>query len=167
MDKKIWNFNTFDDSFKDDLRVFVGPRVDTYIKRWTAMGHRKNKMISWHWPAFFVEGGWAGYRQTMTWAWVYIGITVIFKLIQDVTHLSAGIFNLATTLLLSIVYALFSNYLYLDYAVKRVTEIRQAYSDPNTRQNVLKKDGGVRWSKFWLFLGILIIIDIALSLLNL
>lgn len=46
MDKKIWNFNTFDDSFKDDLRVFVGPRVDTYIKRWTAMGHRKNKMIS-------------------------------------------------------------------------------------------------------------------------
>ena len=44
------------------LRLYVGPAAERYLVAWRRMARRQTSM-DWKWPAFLVQGYWAGYRR--------------------------------------------------------------------------------------------------------
>ena len=55
------------DITEHDLRLFIGPEVETYLKFYNRR-RLENKIISWHWPVFFVSLVWLFYRKLYIWA---------------------------------------------------------------------------------------------------
>lgn len=158
------NFNDFDNGFKEEILDFVGHNQDIYDRRWTNMGNRRNKLLSWHWPTFFVNSLWAGYRQHLNLAWIYLGIDIVFGLIDwIVPYLWLVWIDLLISLILSMFFALFSNYAYLQFVVKKVEDMRKTIPDREKRLAALKAAGGVRWSQFWLVLAISVVIKIMIN----
>ena len=49
-------------SSDEALRLYVGPAAERYLVAWRRMARRKTSM-DWKWPAFLVQGYWAGYRR--------------------------------------------------------------------------------------------------------
>lgn len=158
MMRKGLNFNEFDDQFKEEILIFVGRNQDIYEKRWVNMGNRSNKILSWHWPAFFIDSLWAGYRQDLNLAWIYLGINTVFGLID--LFVSRPWLDYSGSFILSVVFAVCSNYAYLQFAVKKVEDMRKKIPDREARLDSLEAAGGVRWGQFWLVLVINVTVKI-------
>lgn len=161
MRQDVLNFNQFDEEFKEELLLFVGRNADIYEKRWTKMGQRRNKMVSWHWPAFFVSPFWSGYRQCWPGVWIYLGLYIVDGLLDVWLPVKFAYYD-QTMFVVSVIYGLFSNYNYLNFAVQHIETMRQVEPDREKRKFELTEQGGPSVPKFWLAFAMMTVVGIAM-----
>ena len=113
----------------EDYAVFVGKNSEKYLTKFANFnsdGLDRFK-ATWHWPALFVPFWWMLHRKMYGWA-------VLAFLTGIIPYLG---------LLSGFVWAIVANYIYYTHAKKKILEIKQLHSAPETQKAVIAVTGGV------------------------
>ncbi|WP_297888024.1 DUF2628 domain-containing protein [Sulfurihydrogenibium sp.] len=128
---------------REELRLFVGKNADYYIAKWEELGD--SGKVSWNWAAFMFGLLWFAYRKMYPHAFGFMMFSLLLQYIQVVmkTHpVVIGISNI----LISVAIGMFGNYLYYQYAKKKIKEIKENVQDEKLRTVEIVRNGGTSLS---------------------
>lgn len=113
----------------EDFKAFVGNNSEKYLGKFAKFneGGIDNFKATWHWPAFFVPFAWLLYRKSYGWAILafflgiipFVGVVAMFG------------------------WAIVANYMYYKHAKRKLLEIKQLHSAPETQKDAITVTGGV------------------------
>lgn len=118
--------------YEQEENRFIGPKTAYYRSKFDEM-RTLRRMVSLNWAALFFGVFWMLYRKMYGVAGIAIAMTI---LIGFFGHLGS-----IASLVLTVCYGLFGNYLYMMTVQKRVTDLQQ-YAEP-ARTHYLEKYSGV------------------------
>lgn len=118
--------------YEDEENRLIGTKVDYYRNKFNEM-RVLNQKVSLNWAALFFGVFWMLYRKMYGVAVGAIVLTIVAGLL--------GAAGGAVSLVLTVCYGLFGNYLYMMTVQKRVTELQQ-YTEP-ARSQYIEKYAGV------------------------
>lgn len=122
----------------EDLALFVGEKSEEfYLKKWTRM-EKDNKVISWNWYGFLFNYYWFLYRKMYGFGFLFFLVTIALNLIDTY-------FNVSLNLIFIIITGAFSNFIYKNYAIKKINKIKGSVMDYEEQRQVLIKKGGINW----------------------
>ncbi len=122
----------------EDLALFVGEKSEEfYLKKWTRM-EKDNKVISWNWYGFLFNYYWFLYRKMYGFGFLFFLVTIALNLIDTY-------FNVSLNLIFIIITGAFSNFIYKNYAIKKINKIKGSVMDYEEQRLVLIKKGGINW----------------------
>ncbi len=133
----------------EQLRTFVGPRADYYLKRWQRL--EASKAPGFNWAAFFFGPYWLLYRRMFRTFWISLavigGITVLLVLATkgDPPRILDAFIAIATT----IFFGRFGTYLYYLHTRRKIALLSLA-GEPDSQR--LTRAGGVGWLGVLIFL---------------
>lgn len=122
----------------EDLALFVGEKSEEfYLKKWTKM-ENGNKAISWNWYGFVFNYYWFLYRKMYGAGFIFFLITVILNLVDTY-------FNVSLNLIFITITGAFANFIYKNYAIKKINKIKSRVMDYEEQRQVLINKGGINW----------------------
>lgn len=130
-----------------DMINFIQGSSETYMRRFEKM-KEKNKPYSWNWPAFLFGGYWLIYRKMYA---LGIGVSIISILLNEFTKTSFP------TWIISVIFGVFGNYLYLNYCNKKLATI--VTLEAAEKQSQLLKQGGTSLKALILVIALIFIIS--------
>jgi hypothetical protein len=120
---------------------------------------RRSSKLSWNWATLFFSMPWAAYRKMYAWTYGYLGVTsLIDSILRHFNNKAINIIN-ALEFLAIILFAIFSNYLYQQKAIKTIEKLKTEIPDEEQRHAYLIKKGGGSSRSVWLFLLIALIVS--------
>lgn len=129
------------------LRVFIGPRADTYIRKWSNQ--------SWYfcWAGFFFSIFWLLYRKMYMFAVYMLLISLMFGYLLYNWGFSLE-YNLFINIFISLLVGVFGHHFYRSHVGAQLSKFQ---NDSNGDLKMLELTGGVTWSVpiAWLLLQIL------------
>lgn len=69
---------------EDELRAFVGPKADYYLRKWAARLEDPSGEVGMNWVAFFLPAFWLGYRKMYVATLIYFGAVVLLSILEQV-----------------------------------------------------------------------------------
>jgi len=121
---------------RDDLRDFIGPNADSYLRAHDARQARRFSFSNFSWAACFIPLPWLLYRKMYVIAAVFLfGSLILGVLLPDV-KIGTGIAG---------VFGAMGKTLYLGHAESRVRKLANRGLAPADHVDVLKRAGGVSW----------------------
>lgn len=125
---------------RDIYRLFVGKNSDYYIQKWEEM-ESTGKKISWNWAGFLFGLFWFGYRKMYPHAFGLMIFSLILQYVQKVMNTEPIVVGL-TNILISVAIGMFGNLLYFEYTKSKIEEIKNTFSDDNSRNLEIVRAGG-------------------------
>lgn len=121
------------DVIDEDVKRLIGENQEFYVPKFSQM-KQLNKKATWNWPAFLVAPAWLFYRKMY-----------VYGLILTVFNLTVGaMLNLALSIAVGAVVAVFANYIYMDWLEKLSLQMK---SMPETVKDAfVKEKGGTSWA---------------------
>src|SRR5262245_25293633 len=80
--------STSGDALEQELRAFVGPRADVYLRKWAPLLYGSGQ-AGFNWPAFLLAGIWLPYRKMYAVSLIFYGAIVAESVLEEVVF--AGI----------------------------------------------------------------------------
>lgn len=123
-----------------DMETFIGPSsLEYYMKKFKKL-NEENTKVSWNWGAFWFNLYWSCYRKMYGMAALVIVANFLSGFVWTcIVGTSATI--IMVPLIIKILYAIFSNYIYMKRAEKYIQKAR--YMDEEAKNKYLMKKGGV------------------------
>jgi hypothetical protein len=137
----------------EQLRTFVGPRADYYLRRWQRLAQEPDKPLGFNWAAFWLGLFWLLYRKMYGVFWITVGvvtgITVLESLVSrgDPPKMLDSIIALATATFLGT----FGTHLYYIHARRRIASLT---ADGRVDSQYLAGAGGVSWVGVSIFVAL-------------
>jgi hypothetical protein len=147
---------------RDDLYVFLNNNIEYYMHNWEYLEKNK-RIISWNWASFLFFPFWLFYRKMYLFGFFYAIFFMVLDKCIDATSVYQWLHNIINnkilyeviTSLLNIiiasVFGLFGNWLYYQFAIKKITKIKHKITDSVIIKSVLIKNGGVSFKSIILF----------------
>ena len=151
-----WETSTSHDYGADELielRAFVGPRADKYLRKWTPrLDNPVDGDCGFNWAAFFLTSYWLGYRRmyagaflvTATFVGLGIGQEVLFVKVLKLRAVPIGV-NLIVWAMVHFVCGLYANRWYLTRAQAAVAAAHQQRLEGQMLLLNLVNRGGTSW----------------------
>ena len=134
-------------SEEQDLSAFIGPsNNDYYMDRFRRIDEGRGG--GWHWPAFFITGGWLLYRKMWLAALAYLfGLPIIATLLSSVVSVAinetlGGLIYIAYVISLFLVVPFFANKLYYARAKSKIATVNGSGLDEANRRQTIERKGG-------------------------
>lgn len=130
-----------------DLRAFVGPNADYYLRGWAdAQPGVDLQRLRWNWPAFFLNVVWLLYRRMYRYFWIGAGVLVAIGLVEGVVMAWLGIkppsyLDIAITLGVAWYFGAFGTWFYYRHATKEIQRTKVQLPSPDA----IARAGGIRW----------------------
>jgi hypothetical protein len=140
---------------RQELLLYLGKNDETYEKRWTKMSEKRH-FFSWNWSAFFAFTFWSVHRKMY---YLSYGYLILYAISGLFTSSISDIANLVFSLLIAILFALFSNYFCFVNALTAIKKLKAEIPDRSERILYLHSHPGYSWPAFWIYL----LIDIAVT----
>ncbi|MBQ5782488.1 MAG: DUF2628 domain-containing protein [Oscillospiraceae bacterium] len=116
-----------------DIMELVGPNnAEFYNMRFNEI-KRLNKKATWNWPAFLLGSAWLFYRKMYLYGLIYIAVNAL------IGSLVPPLIGFA----ISAAFAVFANWLYLDYLEGLSLEAKQYIG--TAKETFIKTKGGTSW----------------------
>jgi uncharacterized protein DUF2628 len=134
---------------EQEVRAFVGPRADTYLKKWRAPLEGSGSGTGFNWAAFLLSGLWLPYRKMYLATTILFGIILIEAIAEEVVFV--GILKMddppaslgpLVGILVGVVCGAFGNRWYLTHAQKAVAAVREQGLSEDAYLQALSKRGG-------------------------
>jgi hypothetical protein len=161
---------TADTPTEQELRAFVGPNADGYLKSWQPALSGEGGPTGFRWAAFFWPGLWLGYRKMYAAALILYGLLLVETALEPVVFVSVlktpdAVRGLATlvALVTGVVTGTFGNGWYLARARRVIAEVRSLDLSEEDHLKELAARGGTSFGAsvgpFLLFvLAVLVIV---------
>jgi|CXWL01.1.fsa_nt_gi hypothetical protein len=116
---------------EEEIRAFVGPRADYYLKNWRRAVDGPGKDTGFNWSALFFTVMWLPYRKMYRVAGIFLGVILLETILEEVIYV--GILGRPEApvgpghvlgLVACIVCGGYANDWYLSHARKIIAEIR-------------------------------------------
>jgi hypothetical protein len=123
-----------------DLRLFVGPNAEIFVKVAYAAATRGPGRNAICWPGFLFPVAWFLYRKM----YGYAAVTVVTPVLSSLLHVPFEV-----TEWMTFGFALLGGYgkhIYLDRANRLITEIRAGAPDEEIARETIAQAGGVSWA---------------------
>jgi hypothetical protein len=113
-------FNRNNDLRSDVLKWFVGPRGESYLRKWSKLeGDRK---VSWNWAAWFGGPAWMFHRKMYRNGIIILAFWPLFMIVEYAASLPA-IWGYWIMALINMGTGLYGNYLYKEHSEREVCKI--------------------------------------------
>jgi len=165
----------FSEEAVSELRAFVGPRADYYLRKWAPRLRSPRGQVGMNWFAFLLPAIWLGYRKMYRGVFTLFGVLILVSIIEQV--LFVGVLgrraspqgaNLIVGLVTSIVCGVCANSWYLSQAIRVVTSARAQGLDGEDLLHTLSKRGGTSplAALAIVFFGLFALVAMAVALLQ-
>lgn len=133
----------------EELRAFVGPKADYYLKRWGPLIEGWGRGAGANWAAFFLSGLWFGYRKMYKATAILYGVILFETIAEEVLFVgllelpeAPAIFSRLAGLAITVSCAGYGNRWYLAHAKRIISEIGMEDEDPEARLREIARRGG-------------------------
>ena len=138
-----------EDSQVTELRAFVGPNAEYYLKKWAPILHGPGGGAGMNWAAFFLSGFWFQYRKMYKLTLILYAFVLFESMVERVVFVDIlgeavapdGL-NRVVTLLLAAICGKYGNRWYLSHANKQIAQSRAGGLENEALWPALSKRGG-------------------------
>ncbi len=138
------------DETEEEVRAFVGPRADYYIKKWWLDPDRRTGIgAGINWAALFLSGLWLPYRKMYRETLIFFGVILLETLLEDIVYVgflgrpeAPGTLGRFVGLVAGIVCGGFGNEWYQSHAQKTIGKLRSQGLPEAAYIEALTKSGG-------------------------
>jgi hypothetical protein len=110
-----------------ELRAFVGPKFDYYLRKWAPKLEDPSADCGMNWAAFFLSGFWFPYRKMYAATFILYGVSLALAIVQQVVFVAvigtatvpAGV-GLIVNIAVALVCGLYGNTWYLAHAQRKI-----------------------------------------------
>jgi hypothetical protein len=161
------------DQTEEEVRAFVSPRADYYLKKWWLDLDSMGSATGFNWAAFFLSGLWLPYRKMYRATTILYGIILLETILEEIVFV--GILGKPETpralgrfvsLVAAIVCGAFGNDWYLSHSQKAITEVRNQALAADAHFQALAKRGGTSAAASLGFLMVLLFAAVAMAFLS-
>jgi hypothetical protein len=144
---------------EQELRAFVGPRADNYLRRWAPLLQGTGSSDGFNWPAFLFSGIWLPYRKMYAAAMIFYGLVLASSVVEElyfpvVMHRETpAALDRILGLAMAAVCGMFANRWYLLRAKRVIAEARASgYRGDALLQTVAQRGGTNLLAGFGMFI---------------
>src|SRR5215207_976016 len=138
------------DETEEEVRAFVGPRADYYLKKWWLdLDSSIGSGTGFNWAAFFLSGLWLPYRKMYRATLIFLGVFLLETLFEEIVYVgflgrpeAPGALGRFVGLVAGIVCGGFGNAWYLSHAQKTIGKMRSQGLPEDAYFKALIKRGG-------------------------
>ena len=131
-----------------ELRSFVGPRANYYLKRFQRLEHGGTSGFSFNFAAFFFSLAWLLYRRLYRIFWIALAIVVLESVLSEWVataylglETTSATYNQLVALAYAVTVGAFANALYYRHAECCLVRLKANAAS----QEQVAQAGGVRW----------------------
>lgn len=162
------------DETEEELRAFVGPKADYYLKKWRLdLDGSTGSGAGFNWAAFFFSGLWLPYRRMYRVTLIFFGVFLLETIFEEIVYVgflgrpeAPGDLNRFLGLVGAIVCGGFGNTWYFSHAQKTIGSLRSQGLPEDTYLKALTKHGGTSIAAslgfmllFFLALGVVFVLS--------
>jgi hypothetical protein len=131
-----------------EIRAFVGPRADSYLKKWHGALAGDGRGTGFNWAAFFLSGLWIPYRKMYLVALVFYGIVIAESIAEEVIFVgilgreTPAVVDRLSGLIAAIVCGAFGNRWYLSRVRKEISSLKTQGMPEEAILETLARRGG-------------------------
>ena len=159
------------DASESELRAFVGPRSDFYLRKWAPRLADSSGDCGMNWAAFFLTSFWLAYRKMYAATFVYYAAIILLMIAEQFVFVvligSAvpGAVGLIVNLLVCLVCGLYGNAWYLAHTRGKIAAARkQGLQDEPLLIHLMNRGGTSLLSAFGLNFLISMVLGIAVAI---
>jgi hypothetical protein len=160
--------DTAESALLADLRAFVGPNADYYLKKWAPRLNDPSQSAGANFAAFFLSLFWLPYRKMYKLAAIFYGIIIVELIIETLIYApqeppeAPGRF---LGLLISIACSAYGNRWYLAHAQKAIAKTRAEGLEGGALRERLSKLGGTNiWASLGMLAAFVVVLLVVFSL---
>jgi hypothetical protein len=149
-----------------ELRAFVGPRSDYYLRKWAPRLEDPKGEVGMNWAAFFLTAFWMAYRKMYAATFIFYGVVMLLTIVQQVAFVGilgseavpAGV-GLIVNIAVALVCGLCGNAWYLNHTRRKIAAAQaQGLQGENLNYHLARRGGTSLAASFGMvFLGSLAI----------
>src|SRR5262245_22711026 len=162
-------------SLEQDLRAFVGPNADYYLRQWHSRLSGQHASAGFNKAAFFLSGFWVGYRKMYKIAFFFFGIILAEMVLEELLFVgvlkmpeSPAVMTPLVGLVVGIVFGICGNGWYLSHAQRVIAKVQSQQLEGVAHSRALAGRGGtslgISLGLFFLFLVAVFVVAFVLEL---
>lgn len=154
-----------------ELRAFVGPRADYFLRKWAPRLQDPSGDVGMNWAALFLGTFWTAYRKMYRVTFIFIGVMILLAIAQQIVFVSLlggeavppGV-GAIVNVMSAIVCGLCGNSWYLTHTKRAISAARAGGFQDDHLLYELSRRGGTSWLAVFAMMGLIFVLTFLLVL---